>query len=397
MRAMAEPRIVRSGAAIEITLTDTATNLEVADWRATGADLGITSAVPLSIDKTTLHGGRQEGSTLVTVTAGDVSIVIVPTRGMSVFEARCGGVRLGWQSPVDEIVNPAFMRLTERGGAGWLEGFNEMLVRCGSEWSGHPVIDDGFQYTLHGRLGNTPASKVVVAIETAAPHRITVKGLLKEKAFKQIDRETWAGLTVTPGRAGFQLSDETTNFADYPQPYQMIYHVNFGRPLLEEGAEFLAPVRRIAPFNDAAKPDLQSWRTYRGPTPGFDEMVYAVELDAGADGRTVAALANATGSLGVALRYRPDDLPAFSLWKNTDTERQGYVTGLEPSTNYPYNAVAEKARGRIKLLAPGETRASTIDIDFLPTTADVASVRAEIDRILNGRQPVVEPTTLFMT
>lgn len=108
--------------------------------------------------------------------------------------------------------------------------------------------------------------------------------------------------------------------------------------------------RRIAPFNDAAKPDLQSWRT---PTAGFDEMVYAVELDTDTDGRTVAALANATVSLGVVLRYRPADLSAFSLWKNTDTERQRYVTGLEPSTNYPYNPVAEKARGRVKLLAPG--------------------------------------------
>lgn len=146
---------------------------------------------------------------------------------------------------------------------------------------------------------------------------------------------------MTPGRAGFQLSDETTNLADYAQPYQLIYHVNFGRPLLDEGAEFLPPDRAIQRCGQA-----RSSEPARTPTAGFDEMVYAVELDTDTDWRTVAALANATVSLGVALRYRPADLPAFSLWKNTDTERQGYVTGLEPSTNYPYNPVAKKARPR---------------------------------------------------
>ncbi len=33
-----------------------------------------------------------------------------------------------------------------------------MMVRCGYEWTGHPVTADGQIYTLHGKAGNTPAS-----------------------------------------------------------------------------------------------------------------------------------------------------------------------------------------------------------------------------------------------
>jgi hypothetical protein len=38
---------------------------------------------------------------------------------------------MGWDSPVKEVVNPAFINLESRNGLGWLEGFNEMMVRCG--------------------------------------------------------------------------------------------------------------------------------------------------------------------------------------------------------------------------------------------------------------------------
>ena len=65
---------------------------------------------------------------------GAMKISVVPTRGMNVMDAVIGKVRLGWDSPVNEVVNPAFIELTGRGAVGWLEGFNELVTRCGYEW-----------------------------------------------------------------------------------------------------------------------------------------------------------------------------------------------------------------------------------------------------------------------
>ncbi|WP_337121537.1 DUF4432 family protein, partial [Staphylococcus aureus] len=90
--------------------------------------------------------------------------------------------------------------LESRNGLGWLDGFNEMIVRCGFEWTGHPGVDDnGKLLSLHGRAGNTPASKVIVDIAEEAPYTITVKGAIYEKTFKKNDYEVWTGLTVIPG------------------------------------------------------------------------------------------------------------------------------------------------------------------------------------------------------
>lgn len=376
-------------------LTDTVSNVEIADWSITSADLGLKAPIPFEIVKRTLHGGRQEGSTLITIKAGDMAVSVIPTRGMNVFKATRGTVAYGWSSPVDEIVHPAFMRLGERGGAGWLDGFCELMVRCGFEWTGHPTTEGSVPYTLHGRAASIPASKVVVTVDKTPPHRITVAGLIKEKAFKLADFETWASLSLVPGEAGFTVSDKLTNLSDYERGYQIIYHTNYGRPLLEAGARVVAPVARIAPFNDAAKPGLSDWETYLPPTRDYDEMVFAAKLAADADGKTAAALVNADASLGVIMGWNVAELPLFTLWKNTDTERQGYVTGLEPGTNYPYARPIEDALGRVMKVGPGASRTFTIGVRMLVTPEEVADAEAEIARLKGKTTTVVESEAVF--
>ena len=64
-------------------------------------------------------------------------------------------------------------------------------------------------------------------------------------------------------------------------------------------------------------------------------------------GKTLVMLRNHQGDKGVVLEFRTDQLPAFTLWKNTAGLRDGYVTGLEPGTNYPNPRPFEQARNRV--------------------------------------------------
>jgi len=128
------------------------------NWQINSHDLGLRPDKPFSVRMRVLHGGRQEGVSIVDIDTGAMRISVVPTRGMNVLEAVAGDVRIGWQSPVSEVVNPAFIELNGRGGIGWLEGFNEMVTRCGYEWVGHPGVDHGVLLPLHGLAANIPAS-----------------------------------------------------------------------------------------------------------------------------------------------------------------------------------------------------------------------------------------------
>ena len=49
----------------------------------------------------------------------------------------------------------------------------------------------------------------------------------------------------------------------------MIYHSNFGAPLLQQGTRFvIGPNAAVTPFNADAAAELADWKTYKGPTKG---------------------------------------------------------------------------------------------------------------------------------
>jgi hypothetical protein len=365
----------------EFVLSDSGVGSREEDWSISSSDLGITTGSPFTVSKRILHGSKQEGAELIEIDNGMMTITVIPTRGMGIFKVHSADVTLGWSSPVEEIVNPAFIELESRGGLGWLDGFNEMLVRCGYEWTGHPGMDNGRLLSLHGRAGNTPASEVVVVIDDEPPHRIRVRGQVNEKVFKFVNYETWTEISTEPGSQSFEITDTLTNRADYEHEYQIIYHGNFGPPLLEAGSEFVAPVKSVAPFNDDAAEDIETWTTYLGPTQDYGEQVYNVIPYADAEGWTTVMLHNKDGDRGVKLEYDTRTLPYFTLWKNTDTEKEGYVTGLEPGTGYAYTRAIERKGGRVPTLPAGESRSFRLNYTILPTEEAVSEAAREISDI----------------
>lgn len=364
------------------------------DQQITSTQLGVKTDKPFSVTMRTLHGGRQEGVSIIDIDNGTMKLSVVPTRGMNVLHASVGDLRMGWDSPVNEVVNPAFIELNGRGGLGWLEGFNELVTRCGYEWVGHPGIDNGELLTLHGRAANIPASKVTLHIDEKPPYAIRLKGELKEQAFKKVDFSVQTELVTDPGSARFVLNDTLTNNGDYPKEYQALYHNNFSTPFLEQGARFEAPVKQVSPFNEKAKGDLADWQTYRAPTPDYDETVYNVVPYGNAKGDTLTVLHNQAGSLGVAVGFNTQQLPVFSLWKNTDTRGQGYVTGLEPGTSFSYNRRYQRPLNLVPTIGPKEQRQFQISYSLLADKGAVDKALGEVKTIQAGRTTEVRKEPL---
>ncbi|MDE0838378.1 MAG: aldose 1-epimerase family protein [Kiritimatiellae bacterium] len=377
-------------------LTDTTQGIHVESFNLSSKDLGMTDGPAWSIRKYTLHGGKEEGVEVIEVDNGKLTFSVIPTRGMSIYRVTCSDVRLGWDSPVKDLVNPAFINLEDNGGLGWLDGFNEMMVRCGYQWAGHPGDDNGRLLTLHGKAGNIPASIVVVSVDTDAPHTIRIRGQVNETSFKFADYQAWTEINTTPGSATFSLNDEVTNLSDYDREFQLIYHANFGPPLLEKGSEFVAAVNTVTPFDDAAnKPaEVKNWTTYKGPTKGYGETVYCLVPYGDKKGNTTVMLKNAKGDRGIACSYNIKQLPNFALWKNTDTLHDGYVTGLEPTTSFPTTRNFERKAGRVPTLKAGQSRQFQLSYTVLLDAASVARTASEISKIQGKRKTTVSEKTL---
>jgi galactose mutarotase-like enzyme len=380
------------------TLTSVARNERAETWEAAGR--AITPAAPgWSVRKYTLRGGRQEGVDVIVVNNGKLEFTGVPTRGMGVLTARLGEVRLGWDSPVKEVVHPAFVDLQSRGGLGWLEGFNEWMVRCGLESNGHPGTDQfinnvgdeaTMELTLHGKIANIPASEVEVVVDREPPFRIRIRGRVEERMFYGPKLELQTEISTEPGSSELRITDVVTNRGAPEQEFELLYHANYGRPLLEAGATFLAPVSRVIPFNAHAAKSVKDYATYAGPTPGFIEQVYCLHPIADAQGRTLIALQNKARDRAVSMAFSVKELPWLTLWKNTAGEGEGYVTGLEPGTNFPNNRRIERQLGRVPKLAPGASHSATLEIAIHTTAAEVKAVAERIAALQGKAQPQLD-------
>ncbi len=382
------------------TLTSASRNIHLDAWQITHRDLDLKTTAAWSVQKYALRGGKQEGVDVIAVDNGRLSFVVIPTRGMSVAKVEMGDIRLGWDSPVREIVHPQFINLQSRGGLGWLEGFNEWMVRCGLEWAGHPgrdkfINNTGDQaemdLTLHGKIGNIPASEVEVVIDRSAPHRIRVRGRVDERMFYGPKLELWTEISTEPGLNDFRIEDEIKNYGAYDHEFQVIYHANYGPPLLEAGSRFVVAAKEVRPFNAHAAKSLNQFSEYVAPTKGFIEQVYGVIPFTDAQNRATVMLRNANGDKGVTMSYEVDQLPFFTLWKNTTAVEEGYVTGLEPGTGFPANRSVERRAGRVPKLKASETRKFAIDFAILAGKEHVDRATAEITKVKNGRQAQFNP------
>src|SRR4051794_19753821 len=191
-----------------------------------------------------LQGGLSDGVDIIDVGNGKLSFIVVPTRGMGLWKVELPNWSVGWKSPVHGPVHPAFVNLGEPGGLGWLDGFDEMLVRCGLESNGAPEFDPintRIRYPLHGRIANKPAHHVSVSA-SADGKELLVQGIVDESRFHFGRLRLTSTLTTVPGQASFRIRDEIENLSALPGEFQMLYHVNFGLPLLDGGSQVVAPI-----------------------------------------------------------------------------------------------------------------------------------------------------------
>ena len=356
------------------------------------------------INKRMLHGGKQEGVSLITIDNGTLAVTVVPTRGMSILhvkDSKTGERVFGWDSPVQEVVHPSLMDLESRGGLGWLEGFNEWMVRCGLEFAGHPGKDKfinntgdeaEMDLTLHGKIGNIPASEVELILEDEVPHRVTLRGIVSERQFYGPKLKLVTELSMLPNSHSIKLHDTITNEGDSEQEYQVIYHTNFGKPILEKDAKVVVAAKDIWPMNGTAAQAIDRFDSYEEPQVDFVEQVYLVTPHSDTDGVSTAVLHNAAADHGALVSWSTGSLPYLTIWKNTAARNDGYVTGIEPGSGFPFNRRIERHYGRVPKLTPGETESFDLTFTLLPTRQEVEKAVSDIEKLSSQNPMTVHAT-----
>lgn len=368
-------------------------------WTITDVDRGIyleqldlgaeeLNAAGCRVRKRTLRGGLSDGVDVVEVDTGAFHFTVLPSRGMGLHKAHAGEARLEWQSPVRGPVHPKFVNIWEPNGIGWLSGFDELLVRCGLESNGAPEFDERgiLRWPLHGRIANLPAHLLEV---TAEDGQLRVMGEVDEARLFCNKLRLRTTYSAAPGEAGVTVADEITNIGNDQADLELLYHINVGAPFLSPGAQVLAPFEKLVPRTPAAAAGLDQWQHYGQPQKSAPEQVYFTELATREDGSTEILLKGASGNSGLSLHFNRGELPYFVVWKNPQLAADGYVTGLEPTLNFPNPKSFEDRHGRVRKLAPGETFRSHIRLAVHNTAAGVQAAEQAIGELSAGVTPEI--------
>ncbi|QDS95164.1 hypothetical protein FF011L_39510 [Roseimaritima multifibrata] len=315
--------------------------------------------------------GAADGVEVIQIDTGAICVWVLPTRGMGIWKIQAGEQTLGWKSPVEGPVHPALVPIHDDSGIGWLEGFDELLVRCGLESNGAPEWDaDGkLIYPLHGRIANLPAGNLKVEFD-AESGRLTLSGQVNESRlfFKNLQLESC--LTVTAGQSQVQVEDRVTNRMSQPAKTQMLYHINVGVPLLSAGAKVRIASTDVTGKDATSQAEIEQWNQVGPPVSGYGERVYFIAPEATGDW-SAALLQSADSQQGLGVAFDTTTLPHLVMWKNTAAVEDGYVVGLEPATNLPNQRSQEEAAGRIVSLEPGGTVVYRLSLNVLQSATEV--------------------------
>lgn len=183
--------------------------------------------------------------------------------------------------------------------------------------------------------------------------------------------------------------DEVTNLGGAPAELSLLYHINIGRPFLDDGAENALAYTFAAPRDARAAEGIETQHRYAGPTAGFAEQAYFYRPVAGACGWTTAVLRNRAATAGFAVHFQTLQLPYLTVWKNTQSEQEGYVTGIEPGVNWPNFRSYERLQGRLPRIEPGQTYRAEQMWEIADSAEGVAGLLESVRLAQRFASPVV--------
>ena len=291
-------------------------------------------------------------------------------RGMDIGRAEHNGRPISWWSALG-CPHPAHYEPTPLGFLRFFHG--GLMAGCGLDNVGSPNVDQGEVLMLHGRLSRIPASHVSYGGQWVGnSYRMWVEGQVRQASIfgsnLLLTRRIWADL----GEDCLHLEDAIENQGFHRAPYQILYHCNFGFPLLSPDSELLVD-SVVNPRDEAAAIGVETWNTFHTPAPDYPEQVFLHQPDDDGSGYGQAALVNRALGFGAYVRFRLAELPNLVQWKMM--EQGTYVLGLEPASCGIVGRAKDREMGILRFLEPGEKVDLRLDIGVLASSEAVAAYR----------------------
>ncbi|HZG85406.1 aldose 1-epimerase family protein [Paenibacillus sp.] len=301
--------------------------------------------------------GKGKGNEIIQVRNGSgLMFQIAVDRAFDIGYCEFQGVPVSWLSPTGPVA-PSYYDKEERE---WNRSFEGgLFATCGLTYMGKPSVDQGQALGLHGRISSTPAH--VLATEASwqgEEYWLSFKGEVRESSAIGENVKLERTIRTRLGSNEIEVTDRVTNEAFQPVEHMVLYHFNFGYPLLSETAHIRLPDARRRWI--AGDGPTDGWERFEPPQNDFMPTVMLHELaDSQEDSASVVIenLIEHNGRnkrISVRLEFDPTALPFLTQWKHAGSGR--YVMGIEPSNATTEGRETHRRLGTLPYLEPGETK-----------------------------------------
>ncbi len=306
----------------------------------------------------TYNQGRAAGVKAVDViTGGGLRYTVLQDRAMDIGRAEFFGIPLDFRSPVG-VCHPAFY---EPEGNRWLYTFGGgLLTTCGLTQVGAPSLDEGEELGQHGRISHVAAEDCWHRLQEGERPVLELGGTMREAKMLEYHLRLQRVLRSPVGENRISVQDRVTNLGPAPIPHMILYHVNVGHPLLDQGSVLEGTFQESRPRDETAAAEGGAWHLYQGPTDDYPDRAFYHRVQAGEDGLASASLTNEQLGLRLTVQFEAANLPWLVQWKHT---RSGmYAAGLEPANCLVGGRNEERNAGRLRYLEPGSSLDYRVDI-----------------------------------
>jgi hypothetical protein len=345
-------------------------------------------------------GAARGVRTLEFRTGSGLRFSVLVDRAFDIGDAEFQGANIGWNSPTD-VRHPAYHTPNDERGLSWLRSFSGLLMTCGldhtlfmaSESAEHYIYPgrSTIDFPLHGRIANTPGELHGYGESWAGDDCLLwCEGIVTQATVFGENLQLLRRIEARVGESSLTIRDRVINHGFYRTPHMFLYHINVGYPVLDEGSEYVAPIRKVIWAAHAAQLRKQNagYRIQPGPMASFTEQVYEHAMACDGEGKVPVGLVNRTfgggRGLGFAIETDVGEFPCHFQWQNF---QEGlYAHAIEPSTHHVLGRAGAKERGEMIWLEQGEERRYTTRFTVLEDNEQIERFTARVHAIATQPQ-----------
>jgi hypothetical protein len=318
------------------------------------------------IETSVIDNGAGRGTRIAWINTGTgLRFKVVIDRAMDIADAFYNEHSLAWLSHAG-ITNP--QPLSDKG-IDWLKTFGGgLLVTCGLSHVGGPESDEFGERGIHGEISNIPAEieSIIQPDPLSGKMDMSITGIIRQSQALGSRLELRRTISATLGKSVIRIHDEVINRGNMDAAHMLLYHCNFGWPLIDEGTKIVWDGTWKAREGNPNKIFHESNDFKTCPPPlddhkGGGEEAAFIDLKSDKDGFCNCGVENSRIGLGVNLKFQKKQLPCLTNWQHFG--KGEYVVGLEPGTNPPIGQSQARRQNELIHLAPGETKKYTLEIE----------------------------------